>query len=99
MDTLTITLRFPRDLLGALEVPPEQLETRLRELIALQLFQEGRISSGKGAELLGLSKLDFIKLLARHGLAYFTESPEELIAEIETLERLLGRGNKREGKA
>ena len=98
MDTLTVNLRFPRDLLGALEVPPEQLETRLRELIALQLFREGRISSGKGAELLGLSKLEFIQLLAQHGLSYFTESPEELIAEVEMLERLLGEGDKRESR-
>ncbi|HID56713.1 TPA: UPF0175 family protein [Candidatus Poribacteria bacterium] len=96
MDTLTVSLQFPRDLLGALDVPREQLEARLRELIVLQLFREGRISSGKGAELLGLSKLDFIRLLARHGLSYFTESPEELTAEVEMLERLLGEGDKLE---
>ena len=89
--TLTVSLQFPRDLLGALEVPQEQLEARLRELIALQLFREGRISSGKGAELLGLSKLEFIHLLARHGLFYFTESPEELAAEVKMLEQLLGK--------
>jgi len=90
MSTVTVSLEFPRDLLGALEVPQEQLEARLRELIALQLFREGRISSGKGAELLGLSKLEFIELLARHGLSYFTESPQELAAEVKMLEQLLG---------
>lgn len=65
------------------------MEARLQELIALELFREGRISSGKGAELLGLSKLEFIQLLAQHGIAYFTESPEELAAEVQMLERLL----------
>lgn len=90
MSTLVVRLELPRDLLGVLEVPQEQLEARLRELIALQLFREGRISSGKGAELLGLSKLEFIQLLARHGLSYFTESPEELAAEVKMLEQLLG---------
>jgi len=90
MDTLTVRLQFPRDLLGALEVPQERLEARLRELIVLQLFREGRISSGKGAELLGISKLEFIQLLARHGIPYFTEAPEELISEVQTLEQLLG---------
>jgi len=88
MDTLTVSLQLPRDLLGALEVPQGELEARLRELIALQLFREGRISSGKGAELLGVSKLAFIKRLAQHGLPYFTESPEELVAEVKMLERL-----------
>ena len=50
MSTLTVALNLPRDLLGALDIPQVQLETRLRELIALELFREGRISSGKGAE-------------------------------------------------
>ena len=93
MSTLTVALDLPRDLLGALDVPQAQLETRLRELIALELFREGRISSGKGAELVGISKLEFIHLLAQHGISYFTKSPEELAAEVATLEQLLGEGN------
>jgi predicted HTH domain antitoxin len=87
-----VTLDVPRDLLGALDVPQVRLETRLRELIALELFREGRISSGKGAELLGISKLEFVQLLAQHGLLYFTESPEELTAEVAILEQLLTEG-------
>jgi hypothetical protein len=34
--------------------------------------------------------LEFIQLLARHGIPYFTEAPEELISEVRTLEQLLG---------
>lgn len=89
MNTLTVALELPRDLLGALEVPQTQIEARLRELIALELFREGRISSGKGAKLLGISKLAFIQLLGRHGIDYFTESPEELEDEVAMLEQLL----------
>lgn len=92
MSTLTVALDLPRDLLGALDVPQVQLETRLRELIALELFREGRISSGKGAELLGSPKLAFIHLLAQHRISYFTESPEELAAEAAASEQLLAGG-------
>jgi predicted HTH domain antitoxin len=88
--TLTVALDLPRDLLGALDVPQTEVEARLRELIALELFREGRISSGKGAELLGISKLAFIQLLSQHRIDYFTESPDELEADLATLERLLG---------
>jgi predicted HTH domain antitoxin len=87
---MKVALELPRDLLGALEVPQTQMEARLRELIALELFREGRISSGKGAELLGISKLAFIQLLSQHGIDYFTESPEELKTEVAMLEQLLG---------
>jgi len=93
MSTLSVALDLPRDLLGALDVPRVQLESRLRELIALELFREGRISSGKGAELLGVSKLEFVRLLAQHGISYFTESSEELTAEVATLDQLLGESN------
>ena len=93
MSTLTVTLDLPRDLLGAMDVPRVRLEARLRELIALELFREGRISSGKGAELLEISKPAFARLLAKHEISYFTESPEELAAEVTTLEQLLSENN------
>ena len=88
MDTMTVSLDFPRDLLGALDVSPANVETRLRELIALGLFREGRISSGKGAELLVVSKMDFIRLLSRNGISYFTETPDELQSDIAALENI-----------
>ena len=91
MDNLTVHLDLPRDLLGALDVPENQLGGRLRELIALELFREGRISTGKGAEFLDLSKREFVLLLARNGILYFTESPEELKEEVERLGQVLER--------
>lgn len=90
METLTVALELPRDLLGALDVSPAELSSRLRELIALELVREGRISSGKGAELLGIPKREFVEFLARHGVCYFSESPEELRADVRALEQLMG---------
>ena len=90
MPPLKVALELPRDLLGALDVPPIEVEARLRELIALELFREGRISSGKGAELLGISKVEFVQILARHDIAYFAESPEELTEDVAVLDRVLG---------
>lgn len=93
MSTLTVELELPRDLLGALEVPQAEMGARLRELIALELFREGRISSGKGAELLGVSKPEFVQLLSRHHIDYFSETPDELVAQVEALGRLLDDGD------
>ncbi len=89
MNSLSVRLDLPRDLLGALDVPEREVEMRVKELIALELFREGRISSGKGAELIGVSKHAFIQLLARHDIPYFTQSPEELSDEVEALDRVL----------
>jgi predicted HTH domain antitoxin len=94
MHTLTVALELPRDLLGALDVSQAEIEPRLRQLIALELVREGRISSGKGAELLGMSKVAFIQLLAQHRIDYFTESPEELEAEVTAVDKLLNSGDR-----
>lgn len=89
MRDLTISLSLPRDLLGALDIPEQQLASQVLELVALELFRQGRISTGKGAELLGISKLDFTQILAQHQIPYFTETPTELEAEIAAVEALI----------
>jgi predicted HTH domain antitoxin len=91
MSTLTVNLKIPRDLLGALDVPEAQLEAQILELVALELFRQERISTGKGAELLRISKWEFIQLLAQHDIPYFTESADELAAEVATAQSLLNR--------
>jgi predicted HTH domain antitoxin len=93
LETITIPLALPRDLLGAMDIPHARLEPRLRELIALELFREGLISTGKGAEILEISKLGFIRLLAQHEIPYFTESAEELTSDVDNLEQLLGKND------
>lgn len=90
MDTMTVPIELPRDLLGLLDVPSEHLEPRLRELIALELFREGRVSSGKGAEMLGMSKLAFVRLLSQHEIPYFTETVEELKVDVAQVEQIFG---------
>lgn len=89
MESLKVQLELPRDLLGALDVPEAELEPQLRQLIALELFRQNRISSGKAAELLGISKTAFIQLLARHKIPYFTETPGELDAQATAVKRKL----------
>jgi predicted HTH domain antitoxin len=92
METVTVALDLPRDLLGALDVPQEQLAARLRMLIAIALFREGKISAGKGAEILAISKVEFVQLLAQYGIDYFTETPEELVTDWQALQYLLQGG-------
>ena len=89
MDPLTVQLELPRDLLSALDVAEEELEPRLKMLIAVELFREGRISSGKVAELLGQSKEAFVGLLGRHDIPYLTETPSEVTRQVADVERKL----------
>lgn len=92
MDMLTVKLDFPRNILGLLDIPKRQLGNRLRELIVLGLVREGRISSGKSAEMMGVGKGDFIRLMARNDIFCFTETQDELSDQVEMMENLLKPG-------
>ena len=82
MDSIEISLSLPRDLIGALDVPQSGLPKLVKESFAIDMFRQNRISSGKAAELLGVTKLEFIQLLGRHGVSYFTQDPQELENEL-----------------
>ena len=60
MERITVEFDLPRDLLGVLRVTEGELGPELKLLIALELFREEKISSGKAAEVVGLSKSAFI---------------------------------------
>ncbi len=94
MDTIKMTFEVPRDLVVALNVSPPQIAERMQELIAVELFREGQISSGKGAEILGVSKFTFVQLLAQRGVFYFTESSEELTTDVTATAALLATQNR-----
>ena len=81
MDTLKIEVELPRDLLMALDISTVEANQKAREWMALELFREGHISTGKAGEILGLTKSQFIDLLNQRGIPYLDLSPEELAHE------------------
>lgn len=90
MNDLQVNLSLPRDLLGIFNVPESQLSKKILQLVTLDLFRQQLISAGKGGEILGVSKWEFIQLLGRQSIPYFNENPDELSAEIAVMEELLG---------
>ncbi len=78
MNALKIEIELPRDLLAALNIAETDLSRRAQEWVILELFQEGEISSGKAAEILGTTKARFLDLLAQRGLPYLDAGPRDL---------------------
>jgi predicted HTH domain antitoxin len=77
-----VTLELDDDLvaaMGLLDQPPQQAA---RELIVLELYRREVISSGKAAELLGMSKLEFIQYSGKLGIPYFRMSNDEWQTEV-----------------
>ncbi len=61
------------------------LEDAVPELIVLELYRRGQLSSGKAAELLGMERITFIQYASRLGLPYFDMTESEWDAEVEGL--------------
>lgn len=51
-------------------------------MAALKMFELGKLSSGKAAELAGLSRADFIEAGARYEISVFNYTGDEIEAEI-----------------
>lgn len=82
-DIALLQVSLPKDILPLLGNQSQAGETA-REFILLGLYQEGRISGGKVAELLGLNKSGFVALLARRDINYFHLNSEEWNEEVNT---------------
>ncbi len=86
METLTLEIAVPKDLLSILGLSRARAAEVIKEFLVLGLYLERRISSGKAAELLGMRKREFIRLLARKGIPYFNYTDEELEEEFRTFD-------------
>ncbi|MEI2421615.1 UPF0175 family protein, partial [Arthrospira platensis SPKY2] len=59
------------------------------EWLVFSLFKDGHISSGKAARLLELTRVEFLALLRRRGVAYVDYSPTELAEEVAAVRALV----------
>lgn len=66
----------------------EGVQRRVNEWLVLSLFTEERISSGKAARLLNISRIEFLALLRERGIAYVDYSTDELVAEFTAVDAL-----------
>lgn len=83
VDTVTVQVELPRDLLVALNVTASEAGRRAQEWLTIELFREGEISTGKAAEILGVTKTQFILLLDQRNVDYLDLSPDELLSDVE----------------
>ena len=78
----TTEVELDQDLVALLEQLRRPVKEAARELIVLELYREGLLSSGRAAEVLGLSREDFIKCASARGIPYFQLRDDELRQEI-----------------
>ena len=69
-----ITISYPKSLALSLKWSVSEFSSEMKRLSVLKLYELGKISSSLGAQILGIERLDFLELLSKYNISYF--SPE-----------------------
>jgi len=77
----TVKIDFDEGLAALLHQTDRPIQESAREMIVLELYRRGTISSGKAAELLGMPRLEFIRHASRLGIPHIDMTPDEWEAE------------------
>jgi len=80
-----IVLNFDAGAMSALRKGPDQLAAEVKTAAVVQWFAEGRISQSKGAEILGISRVQFLDELFRRRVSAVQAEIDELREEIKCL--------------
>jgi predicted HTH domain antitoxin len=84
----TVKLDLEEDIVALLRPLNQPVQRAVRELIVLELYRRGTISSGKAAELLGMSRWEFIHHASQLGIPYFAMTADEWETEQKRSETL-----------
>ena len=84
----TVKIEIEESLAALLHQTNQEVQVAGREMIMLELYRRGSISSGKAAELLGMQRFDFIQHASKLGISYFALTEDEWEAEMASLESM-----------
>jgi len=84
----TLSLELDEELLGLLLQLNQPLQQAAREIIVLELYRRGRVSSGKAAEFLSMPRLQLIQHASELGIPYFRFTGEDWKSEVAESERI-----------
>ncbi len=73
-----VQVKFDTDVFSTLRKSPQEVSDDMRRAAAIVWYAQGTISQGKGAELAGLSRAEFIDALSASGVSPVQETLEEI---------------------
>jgi predicted HTH domain antitoxin len=87
---MAVTIQFPADVEQRLRAQTPDLDTELKEAIALDLFRRGKLSHYELSKMLGLDRFETDAYLKRHNVVEGSLTMQDLDEQARTLDRVLG---------
>lgn len=79
---MQLVFDLPETAFSSLRLSPAQYLDEMRRAAAVKWYELRRISQGKAAELCGVSRAQFIQILADYRVSVLQDEPATLAAEV-----------------
>jgi len=80
--TVTISVQVPEEPLISLKEQPESFARELQMLAAVKLYELGKLSSGRAAQLAGVTRVEFLMALGRYQVSPFVLDADALAQDV-----------------
>ncbi|MBE8714508.1 UPF0175 family protein [Sphingobacterium hungaricum] len=78
-----ILISYPESLALSLKMNDAEFKNEIKTLSIVKLYELGKISSGISAQLLNLSRMDFLELISKYKVSYLqATSDDELESDL-----------------
>ena len=79
----TVEIDLPEEPLFSLKETPEHFAKEIKMLAAVKLFDLGRLSSGRAAQLAGVTRVEFLMAIGDYRVSPFSLTQAELEQDVE----------------
>ena len=75
-------IEYPKDFEESVQTTTAEFKQQIRVMAALKMFELGKLSSGRAAELAGQSRSEFFDTCARYKVSIFNYADDDVAQEI-----------------
>ena len=79
---MQLVLDLPETVFSSLRMSPSEYLDEMRRAAAVKWYEMRRISQGKAAELCGVSRAEFIRILGDYRVSILQDDPGSLAMEV-----------------
>jgi len=85
MTVQKINIDLPSDILLTINETEKELKKRIKISLAIQLYQQKKVTIGKASQIASLTRLEFETLLSDYGIPISNLEIEDVLSDIEKL--------------